>query len=396
MSHGTPGNGLRLMRIASVLSILAEAVTAGCSPSVHAPVWRLVPEETGLIRHVVCTVNVVDGDLPQNGPAVRSIVAALPDHARVTIVTKRPSLAVTQDALESPQVDFLEFPENRPLTIWPQDAFLVLTAAGRTGLLVPYPHAADPLAEHLVSQLGWDIRRSRLSFEGGNVVGTSDRVFIGADTVGENAQRLNVSEHRIVRQLERELGLPVVTVGPSPQPIPHLDLFFTPLPARRAVVADVAWGRQIARDALGEIRGQLDVDKISPPSDHLAAYLEQIAAQLRHLGYEVFRMPLLLEACRDAPSPQAGETSVAASRATSAEPCAKWFPCLSYNNVLIEEGPESSQVYLPQYGWPAMDREARVAWERSGCRVIPVDGMLSSAMLGGSLRCCAKVVARRD
>jgi len=51
-------------------------------------------------------------------------------------------------------------------------------------------------------------------------------------------------------------------------------------------------------------------------------------------------------------------------------------------------------MYLPQYGFEAMDGEARWAWEEIGCQVVAVEGLATSAMYGGALRCCVKVLER--
>ena len=51
-------------------------------------------------------------------------------------------------------------------------------------------------------------------------------------------------------------------------------------------------------------------------------------------------------------------------------------------------------VYLPRYGWPAMDDAARQAWAALGFEARPIDGLTISAMYGGALRCAVKVLAR--
>ncbi len=71
------------------------------------------------------------------------------------------------------------------------------------------------------------------------------------------------------------------------------------------------------------------------------------------------------------------------------------FPCLTYANVLLEQPTEGTWVvYLPQYGFDPLDRAARRTWEGLGCRVVAVEGLAASAMCGGSLRCCVKVLER--
>lgn len=70
------------------------------------------------------------------------------------------------------------------------------------------------------------------------------------------------------------------------------------------------------------------------------------------------------------------------------------YPMLTYNNVLVEEDARGRVVYLPRYGWAAMDESARQAWESLGFATRPIDGLTISAMYGGALRCAVKVLAR--
>jgi hypothetical protein len=62
--------------------------------------------------------------------------------------------------------------------------------------------------------------------------------------------------------------------------------------------------------------------------------------------------------------------------------------------VLIEEDVDGKRVYLPRYGWAAMDDAARQAWAQLGFTARPIDGLTISAMYGGALRCAVKVLAR--
>jgi hypothetical protein len=70
------------------------------------------------------------------------------------------------------------------------------------------------------------------------------------------------------------------------------------------------------------------------------------------------------------------------------------YPMLTYNNVILEADKDGQRVYLPRYGWPAMDDAAREAWAALGFAVRPIDGLTISAMYGGALRCAVKVLAR--
>jgi hypothetical protein len=61
---------------------------------------------------------------------------------------------------------------------------------------------------------------------------------------------------------------------------------------------------------------------------------------------------------------------------------------------LVEDDREGKRVYLPRYGWAALDDAASEAWQRLGFVTRPIDGLTISAMYGGALRCAVKVLAR--
>jgi hypothetical protein len=67
---------------------------------------------------------------------------------------------------------------------------------------------------------------------------------------------------------------------------------------------------------------------------------------------------------------------------------------LTYNNVLLADDADERRVYLPRYGWAAMDEAAARAWQGLGFEPRPVDGLTISAMYGGALRCAVKVLRR--
>ena len=105
--------------------------------------------------------------------------------------------------------------------------------------------------------------------------------------------------------------------------------------------------------------------------------MDEIARDLTALGYEVVRIPIV------APNSEGATRSF--------EP---GYPVLSYNNVLLDRDRSVSRVYLPQYGFPALDDAAARAWVDAGFEVHPIAGMITSAMYRGSVRCTIKVLER--
>jgi hypothetical protein len=115
----------------------------------------------------------------------------------------------------------------------------------------------------------------------------------------------------------------------------------------------------------------------------IAPLLDGVAKALERYGYLVERIPFLFGGPESHASGSEDERSMRAA-----------FPMLTYNNVLVEEDAIGSRVYLPRYGWPALDEGARRAWEAVGFTTRPIDGLTISAMYGGALRCAVKVLAR--
>jgi len=215
-----------------------------------------------------------------------------------------------------------------------------------------------------------------------------------------------------------------------PQPVEHIDLMLTVLDEHRLALADPAWGARLAREelrqhpetvsrfehdceamffghaAISELHGQ-NGQTVRPPavvgqtavaiekSEAIAAKLDRLAVELAGFGYQVERLPFLQgalwykKASSDAVVPLPPDQRPAGSK--TPEP---GYPVLTYNNVLTESLSEGRIVFLPQYGWEAVDRAGRDAWQKLGYKVVPVGNFAVSALYGGSLRCCVKVLRR--
>jgi hypothetical protein len=201
-------------------------------------------------------------------------------------------------------------------TVFAQDnALATRDAQGRPVLIVPRAFRAggsraedalDP--EEAARALGIEVRRSRLFWEGGNIVHDLTSSFVGVDTLAENTARLGLSPGDTISILAAELGVPVAALGRLEQarfdPIDnrsltsgqasfHLDLDVALLGrfgrARhpRALVADAARGLDFVDDVLAI--GRLVEGHFLPARDmrrHVRAEYD---------GYASARHPLLLE-----------------------------------------------------------------------------------------------------
>lgn len=362
---------------------------------------------------VVAHVNSARLSALRNAALVTEIVNALPPSTEVLLTLNDPGAFTVASNPWPDRIRFLTLSESRSYTIWPQDPFLVLEGdAGQELLLSAEFGRADDadFGVEIGRSLGWPVRRSALAFEGGNIVSDGRTVFIGANTVRANAVRLEVDDEEVARRFEDELGLPVLVVGPLPQPVGHVDMMLTPLGHDRLVLADPGSGARIAAEALAadseSVRAfersceelffgdagieklvDLDGKTIEAPSivgktgeairetETIEAALEGVAKALRDRGYAVERVPFLFV------PPSAGEWKPG-------------YPTLTYNNVLLERAGEERRVYLARYGLSALDEAAAANWRSFGFRVVQVPGLTVSAMYGGSLRCCVKVLRR--
>lgn len=356
----------------------------------------------------------------RNADLITNIVNGLPGAARFFVLTNdRSAFTVARDDRPG-RVRFLDLPYESPITIWTQDPFLVLTGPGDEITLLTsktFERADDRLmADVIAREGGYRVQPSGLLFEGGNIVSDEAHILIGANTIRHNAVALDVPDAEVVLRFEEELGRRVLVIGPFPQPIAHIDMAITPLGDGRIAVADSAAGAAIAERALKDnpasvaaferwceehffgdpaIReltgagGPLTAPNVTgrtaemiAKSKEVAPVLDGVAASLERYGYRVVRVPLLFG------GPEAEPKAGDAERMRAA------YPMLTYNNVIVEADGAGRRVYLPRYGWPAMDDAAREAWAALGFAVRQIDGLTISAMYGGALRCSVKVLAR--
>ncbi len=431
----TAGRARLTCVLAAIVLLAIGAAVVLCHvhrQSAPPPAWQVVADDAGAIRHVVCLVNSARRSTLRNASLVTKIVNALPPRAHVTILSNDRAAFIVARNPHPDRVDFVNLPTKCDFTIWPQDPFLVLSGPQRRQCLLAsaeFDRADDRLiAQRLAEHLGFEHRTSELAFQGGNIVVGARHALIGAETIRHNAIRLDISDEEAVRRFQQELGRPVIVLGPLPQPVGHVDMVVTPLDEHHLALADPSVGARLAgqqldahpgqvrafersceeqyfgdpriqvlRDREGkEIRPQKIVGQTAnaiKASREVGPHLDKLARQLENFGYHVRRVPFLFRGRE-----MADEEEQRSGREKDSDQGTKeretGYPCLTYNNVLMETLPDRRVVYLPQYGWPAMDAAARAAWERIGYEVVGVEDLATSAISGGSLRCCVKVLKR--
>jgi hypothetical protein len=388
----------------------------------NLPAPSLLSDTNGRMELVVLSVNSARSSTLRNAALTSRIVNALPEHTRILILAPDRA-AFTVAANPWPErIAFVDMPANYALTIWPQDPFLVLQAEDGPRLLASpeFARAEDSeMAKVIAKHLDLPLAYAPFSFEGGNIVADDEFVFVGANTIRRNAIDKQQPERAIAELFRDELGKPVIVIGPTPQPIGHIDMMLTPLGKRRLMLADPAWGARLAAQALADNPTQveafeassernffghsditsltaLDGSVIRPPSivgttqqaiaesRAIAADLDRVAETLTGLGFEVVRVPFLY---RQPPPIE----SIAAGETITSQP---GYPQLTYNNVLLHSTDATRTVYLPAYGWAALDDAGAEAWRDQGYEVVQIPGFATNAMYGGALRCSVKVLFR--
>ncbi|MHB2019691.1 MAG: agmatine deiminase family protein [Candidatus Xenobia bacterium] len=250
-----------------------------------------------------------------------------------------------------------------PMTLWARDtALLMRREAGAEVLLLPRSFRGDGQVNASLNRVTVHgaaqapallqdeipVCRSSLNFEGGDVIPGRTRVLIGGATVAQNVAELHLSREAVVQRFEAELGLPVVVV--EPQPDFHLDLGITLLDEETVAVADPRSTRHPDLEVMQKVTAER----------HLADRYDAAAAALRNAGFTVVRLPNLC----------------GLSLST---------PYLTYNNVLIEQ----ARVYMPTYGYDAIDEAARCVYRAHGYQVVDMPSARLSTRLCGAVRCAA-------
>lgn len=394
-----------------------------------APSEPLLADTKGRIERVALVVNSARSSTLRNTEVTNHIVNALPEHTQVLILAPdREAFAVASNPWPE-RISFADIPQNYDFTMWPQDPFLVIGDGDNSRLLVSntFNRAQDSEIAAVISQaMGLPMDVSSLSFEGGNIVSDQQFVFIGANTIRYNAVETGQTDQAVAEQFRRELGKPVIVLGPLPQPVGHIDMMLTPLGDKHLLLADPGWGARLAQTELDnnpsavaafeqqcmtEFFGDRSISEVlvdgdtpyRPPelagetaqaiadSLRIAPQFDRLAEQLVEMGFSVSRIPYLHRQPVVAP---------AADGQPEVERPAPGFPQITYNNVLLEQyhNAEVDQalrvVYLPQYGWAQFDSVAVNTWRDLGFTVKPIPGFAVSAMYGGALRCAVKVLSR--
>ena len=245
--------------------------------------------------------------------------------------------------------------EGRPVTL--------LRPRGEAGATAWPARAGDArIAGDLAAALGHDVRarRSRLYFDGGDVVADGRRAFVTPRVALRNVQRTVASRAELLRALRDHLKRDVVLLAEAPDH--HAGMFMMPVGDGTVLVGSPALAART-----------IEPNDLLPPcgadfTDATQRRFDAVAAQCAAAGCRVIRVPVVPG--RD-------------GRA--------YLTCL---NAILDRRAGRRIVYMPVYrGADALNAAAAEVWQGLGYDVQPVDCTSAYAHFG-SLRCLVNVLRR--
>ena len=298
-------------------------------------------------------------------------------------------------------------------TIWAQDAYVALKDQYNNPILcesVLFDRREDAtIADDIAAQTNKSCLQSYLYFQGGNILEAGDYVMIGADYITDNRGRAFLdTDDKITHAFEAIFGKKVLIVGRDElipeehrqylgggyqQPIFHIDMYITPTGKTSADGKEIVFvaSPRLGREAVNEAPLDTDYDE----------YFDEAADQLSQY-FTVKRMPIL---------------SCFTRFINSNDQEDEFYYYLTYNNVLIENYEQRSNVYLPSYSqdvpyflndpnrlvyegtsekWQALDDKAQAIWYDEGFDTHVMDGLEDLTMGWGALHCITKTLVRED
>ncbi len=362
-------------------------VEPATQPATPPPMTPLT-EYDGRIGHLL--IHSKDGLVAQASKPVFDLLGAIRDGTRVTFACD--SEAAQRETLgRMKQYGYdrrLRIETRRvagPISVWPRDRYVFgnVRNAGPGYPLCLIPSiaglASEPsrlneragagaLLAGLIPELR--IAPTDLVVEGGNLLASTEGVFIGANALPDNASSTGSGTPREL--LQRTFAPPITLVGDDAGNVPfvHLDMYFTVFGARHVLVASPALGAEAMKGADVESRRELAARLMGREADTSPARqkrFDDIAARLAADGFTVTRLPYA--------------------------DCLNGDFMVTYNNVLQETVDGHRVVYVPTWRIPALDAAARRIYEQLGAKVHPVD-VAPIAHLNGAVRCMANVIER--
>lgn len=387
---------------------------------------RIVSSAHGPLRHLLFAYPSYAAGEYSYRDLYADLFGKLPRQTRLTILCHPSASGDLKKALSTARVTrratIVEAPEYLSFLVWAEDPFVVvhdISTSPRTIFFVEpftFPRAGDAVISDLVAEATpLQNTQSPLYFQGGNVLIGDDFILLGADypantlalierhqhilvpsgtdpaTFVHDLYRKTFDPERALHYLGTRLTVPQDQTRPvtvngenwteeiyagtgTAQPIFHIDMFIS-LAGRNArgkyrllvgspALADQLLGRASVPHAMSEI-------------------FDDVARNLKRLGFDVIRNPLPLTYVDDA------ENKVR-----------MWYFATSNNCLVQIDKRRGNVVWLPTYGhgdWAelaATDEANKRVWEKLGFTVHQLGDFHPFAQNLGSVHCIKKYLER--
>jgi N-dimethylarginine dimethylaminohydrolase len=385
--------------------------------AIRPPSPTIIPDTEGMIRHILIQapglLMMTDGSWWSHSfDMYKSLFIHLNPDVKITVIASNPEQA---NWLEHTICEVWEV--TNPLDVipysdtgggysygWSRDGRLILQYLDGTIAVIQPERTirgdSSSISDILCMNypdLVTDVQTTRLYFEGGDIVVDGEHVFLGYNTVEYNMGSLGLSENEVVALFQDMLGKEVVVIGSRDirPPYGHVDMYLTPVGDNTVLLGDPSlcsyiiqgWTEEERREHLFDIAGRMfeyfitvnfnmfDILLNYNLSSEISGGLDWIEVQLKEMGFNVVRVPLLIP-----PSRGLGDLQT--------------IPFITYNNVLLENHEGGKIVYMPVYGIGPFDELARQVYEGQGFAVRGIDGALPLSASGGVVRCQANVLLR--
>ena len=358
------------------VGVLAAVLIAAVRPGtpIAQPTGAVLSECDGAIGQVA--IQYVAG-MDFVWPTYRALLAALPADVGVTLVCPaahdRDELLA---AVGQPAGRFSFVLTGHPMTIWSRDRWLTLSPESTrraVTLIAPLAEAGadawpqrrgdSDLAFDLASALrGYETRRSRLIFDGGDFLVDGSTAFVSPAVVERNLSHTVQTESELIDQLHELLGKKIDLLRNAPPH--HVGMYMAIAGNGVAVVGDPSLGQPLLADASGPADANITPDT----TENTQKQFDEVAAQMLAAGYRVVRIPTIVA------------------------PDGKTY--LTYVNGLIDQRNGRRTFFLPTYrGQTALNAAAARVWENLGYAVVPIDCTEVFPHFG-TLHCLVNVLKR--
>ncbi|MHC5112185.1 MAG: agmatine deiminase family protein [Planctomycetota bacterium] len=364
-----------------VFIVLASFIPAGMTLAIP----QVLSDSSGQISEIMLQYDPEMGS--ELYPLYRDLFGHIPFDWRVTILCPTQTDACRFEAvwgedLATSGCSYRTIVTELPISIWARDRLIARHDNDNGGRAINMVPSANGLYDvrkrnELDIHLGLAVEKemapaSRVAvhLEGGNLVASDHHAFVGSNVLRDNG---DLAESDLRAALQDMTGKKVVLVGDHYGDVPteHLDMYVTPLGPKLVAVGSVQMTGQVFQrrpesDAIGQGEDGWESHDWED-FERFEDMLDEVAEQIALLGYEIVRLPILIDPAQD------------------------WI--ITYNNVVQDVRENGRHIYVPKYNIPDLDAVAQGIFRARGFTVHPID-VSRIFHNGGAVRCVVNVISR--